>query len=166
MTDLAQDIFHRADTSGSKTLSRDEIKKMFKELQMSISKKELNDLIARYDKDKSGEISFDEFKEMITELLRKQELVPLFKQYAKEYQANVYDAPAMTLNELVNFMRKEQKQETSIRNLLTLSDNFKGKDPDEPCISFDDFVAIIFSMRNIILNPEHSYVYQVINAIL
>ncbi len=162
MTDLAQDLFHRADTSGSKSLSKDEIKKMFKELQISANKKELNEIILRYDKDRSGEISFDEFKDMITELLRKNELVPLFKKYAKEYQDGVYDVPAMTLTELVAFLRKEQKQDTSIRNVLTLSDSFKTKGPDEPCISFDDFVAIIFSMSNLILNPEHACVYQVI----
>lgn len=162
MTDLAQDIFHRADTSGSKSLSKDEIRKMFKELQISMTKKDLNDIFVKYDKDKSGEISFDEFKDMITELLRKSELIPLFKTYAREFKEGSFDTPAMTLEELVKFLRVEQKQEASIRDVFQLSDSFKSKDPKEPCLSFDDFVAVIFSMNNMILNPEHTYVYQVI----
>ena len=49
---------------------------------------------------------------MIQELLRKDELLPLFKKYAQGYKEGIaLDQPLMTINELRKFFKGEQGQE-------------------------------------------------------
>ncbi|XP_063719456.1 neo-calmodulin-like [Symsagittifera roscoffensis] len=62
--DLEQ-VFRLFDTDNSGTVSTEEMKKVFKEVDPKISKKELDELIAEADPDNSGKIDLAEFKHMM-----------------------------------------------------------------------------------------------------
>lgn len=103
-----------------------------------------------------------EFRELINEIFRKKELVPIFQKYTeKNYQRNVFDIPLMSLNQYLEFMRVEQNQTASIRDLKYLGDKLKNVSPDEKSLSFDDFSGLVFSINNSVFNPKHIDLYQV-----
>ena len=159
---FAHEIFARADRNGTKLLDRGEIKQIFKDLQIYAKKKKINEIIDRYDYNKDGNIDFDEFKILVKELLRKEELVPIFKKYSPGWLSNNYSEPSMTLLQLHQFFQTEQKQELTLDELRSMNEKFKDVHSAQPCVSFDLFNDLIFSMLNTIFNAELSTQYQVI----
>jgi hypothetical protein len=123
--------------------------------------KKVNDIIDKYDFNKNGTIDFGEFQELVKMLLRKDELIPLFKKYTVGWLTEDYDSPTMTLIQLLRFFQEEQKQELTIEEIRKLNDTFAEVSPAKPCISFDQFCDLIFSMVNTIFNPERSIEFQV-----
>ena len=128
--------------------------------------RKLNDIIDKYDTNKNGTIDFEEFKELVKLLLRKDELIPLFQKYTVGWLKEDYDSPAMTLIELLRFFQEEQKQELTIDEIRKLHSSFKDVSPAKPCISFDQFGDLLFSLVNTIFNPERSIGFQVIKIVL
>jgi len=157
---LAHEIFARADRNGTKLLDRGEIKQIFKDLQIYAKKKKINEIIDRYDYNKDGNIDFDEFKILVKELLRKEELVPIFKRYSPGWLSHNFSEPSMTLLQLHQFFQNEQKQELTLDELRGMNEKFKDIHPTQPCISFDLFNDLLFSMLNTIFNAELSTQYQ------
>lgn len=158
---LARDIFARADADGTKTLNKHEIRQIFKDMQIYMKNKKVNDIIDKYDFNKNGTIDFGEFQELVKMLLRKDELIPLFKKYTVGWLTEDYDSPTMTLIQLLRFFQEEQKQELTIEEIRKFDDSFADVSPAKPCISFDQFCDLIFSMLNTIFNPERSIEFQV-----
>ena len=161
-TVLAREIFNRADLDGTKNLDKGEVKDMLKGLQIYVKNKEIDSFFQKYDVDKNKKIDIKEFEVFVTELLRKEELAPLFKQYCSLYHEKRYSEPAMNLFELLNFFQQEQGQAITLATLRKLNKSFESIQATKPCISFDFFCNLIFSQRNTIFNPEYSYKYQVI----
>ena len=67
----------------------------------------------------------------------------------------------MTLMQLHQFFQNEQKQELTLDELRSMNDKFKDIHPTQPCVSFDLFNDLLFSMLNTIFNAELSTQYQV-----
>lgn len=51
---MAKEIFIRADADGSNCLSRNEIKKIFRELHMKVNNKSMKEMFEKYDFNKNG----------------------------------------------------------------------------------------------------------------
>jgi hypothetical protein len=106
-----------------------------------------------------------EFREMINEIFRKKELISIFKDYTKEnYRSGVYDLPLMSLNQYLEFLKREQNQTSAnLRDLKYLGDKLKNVSPNEPSLSFDDFSGLLFSASNSLFNSKHADIHQVQN---
>lgn len=138
-----------------------------KRMRVNIDDKTLNQRFQGFDKVKNGTIDRKGFDTFIQTLLRKQELFKLFTQYALGYKG-IDDEPVMTIQELMNFYREEQKTDITEKEALEIVNwlkkgsvstfhNFKKI----PKLSFYDFGTLIFSNQNLIFNSEHAHVYQV-----
>ena len=160
-TVLAREIFNRADIDGTKSLDKSEVRGMLKGLQIYVKNKEIDSFFEMYDIDKNKRIDIKEFEVFVTELLRKEELLPLFKKCCALHGERRRSEPSMTLLELLKFFQEEQTQSITLATLRKLNTNFEVIPATKPCISFDFFCTLIFSQRNTIFNPEHSYNYQV-----
>ena len=104
---IARDLFDKADVNNDKLLEKDEIKQILKKMQISIDNKTLNARFSAFDKDKNGVFDKREFDLFIQSLLRKNELIPLFSKYAKDYNG-VDDMSVMATDELIRFYKEEQ----------------------------------------------------------
>ena len=74
--DLAMKIetlFETIDSDGSGVIDKFELRDALEELEITLRPKELQDLVKKYDTDKSGTIDFEEFLSMIKELVAKAE---------------------------------------------------------------------------------------------
>lgn len=160
-TMIARDIFIRADIDGTKALDKNEIRMMLKELQIYVKNKEITAIFERYDSDKNAKIDMQEFETFITELFRKEELIPIFEKYAPNFRDGEYDQPVMSLFELLKFFNDEQKQMVTLASLRKIHKSFEHINATKSCISFDVFGSLIFSLKNTIFNPNNSYQYQV-----
>lgn len=158
---LIREMFLKADTDGTKTLDKGEVKELLKSLQIYMRNKEINQIFEKYDADKNKKIDMQEFENFVIEMTRKMELLPLYRQYAALYVEGEYQEPSMTLFELLKFFSVEQNQIINLETLRKLSDSFAHISATKPCISFDFFGVIIFSSRNTIFNSDMSYIYQV-----
>jgi len=155
-------MFLKADVDGTKTLDRNEVKELLKDLQLYMRNKEINGIFEKYDSNKDNKIDIDEFETFVIELTRKKELLPIFRKYASHYIPGEFVEPAMNLFDLMKFFHVEQKQMITLDDLRRLSPTFEHTNSLKPCISFDSFGNIIFSLRNTIFDPDKSYLYQVI----
>jgi hypothetical protein len=160
--DIAREIFAKADINGSDNLSKSETLQIMKDLQLHISKTEFERVYAKYDKDGNKNLDKSEFQNLIVELFRKEELVSLFAKYAKGFQAQQFEIPSMTVNELKEFYAKEQFEVPDISNLNLPKEVINQTNPDLKCISFDDFNAVIYSAKNVGFKKNHESVYQVL----
>ena len=158
---LAKEFFDIADTDGTKALDRKEVHKLLKDLQLYVKKNEIEHLFKIYDANKNDEIEMIEFERFITELFRKDELVPIFKKYASAYVEGEFETPAMSLFDLAKFFREEQQQLITIAEARKIHPSFENVFAMKPCITFDFFGCLIFSMKNTIINPINSFVHQV-----
>lgn len=165
---MAKDIFNKADRDGSKQLSKDEMKKILRELQIDADQKYFKEIYKQYDADGNGLMDKKEFDHMLKALFEKKELIPLFKTYAKKFDETKKDEPCMTFQELQQFYKIEQNVEATVEELSKIFEMINKENPaaDEATgatqmISFYDFSTIIFSRWNLIFNPEKSGVYQV-----
>ena len=163
---LAREIFNRADIDGTKSLDKVEVRGMLRSLQIYVKNKEIDSFFEAYDMDKNGRIEIKEFEVFVTELLRKEELMPLFEKYCALQSQRRESEPSMTLSELLRFFQEEQAQSIMLVTLRKLNTNFENIGETKPCISFDFFCTLIFSQKNTIFNPEHSYQYQAYNISL
>jgi Ca2+-binding EF-hand superfamily protein len=170
--EIARNLFSKADLNDDNILNKDEMRKIMKQMQINIDNKTFNQKFEAFDKDKNGVIDKKEFNNFIQTLMRKPELLPLFKKYASEYNG-VDDAPVMTPQELVRFYKEEQKMEILEQEALEIIDKLKNGSVSSYAnfekihrMSFYDFSALIFSNVNLIFNSEHVNVYQVAVSVL
>ena len=71
-----------ADLDGSKKLDFEEICKIYKSMQIDIiSKKYLRKIFDKYDKNKDGGIDVNELENLFRDIMKKTELIDIFKQY-------------------------------------------------------------------------------------
>lgn len=159
-------MFLRADVDGTKTLDRNEVRDLLKDLQLYMRNKEINAIFDKYDNNKDNKIDIEEFETFVIELARKKELLPIFRKYASHYVEGNFIGPAMNLFDLLKFFHVEQKQTLTLEDLRRLSPNFEHTNSTKPCISFDFFGNIIFSLRNTIFDSDKSYLYQVTRIII
>lgn len=158
---LAKEFFDVADTDGTKALDKKEMQKFLKDLQLYVKKNEIELLWKTYDANKDNEIDPVEFERFITELFRKDELILVFKKYASAYVQGDYETPQMSLFDLVKFFQEEQKQTITIAEARKIHPSFETVFAMKPCITFDFFGCLMFSMKNTIINPVNSFVHQV-----
>lgn len=137
------------------------MQKLLKDLQLYVKKNEIDKLFQKYDLNRNDEFEMMEFERMITELYRKSELMPVFKKYASAYVEGEYETPAMSLFDLVKFFQEEQRQTITIAEARKIHPSFEIVFAMKPCITFDFFGCLIFSMKNTIINPINSFVHQV-----
>jgi len=159
--EFAKEIFARADKNGSKTIDKNELKQIFKDLQIYVKNKRINEIMDKYDYNKNGKIDFDEFKALVKELLKKEELVPIFKRYCPSWNDNNLNEPVMSLEMFQKFFEEEQHQSINIDQIRAFHYSLEEISPILPAISFDLFCDFLFSMMNTIFKVRHSYNYQV-----
>jgi Ca2+-binding EF-hand superfamily protein len=130
---------------------------------MNVKAKDVDNLIKTFDADNNKKIDITEFFTMMNVLFRKDELKDIYKKYAPKYDGND-SKPYMSLNELLNFLKTEQKdQHTTLKQLRFMSEKLKKVGADEAIIHFDDFAGYLFSNINSVFDPEHQHEYQVNN---
>jgi Ca2+-binding EF-hand superfamily protein len=73
---LLRPFFKVYDVDNSNSLQLDELRVLFEDLGESLSKQEVNDIFVKFDKDRNGEIEYDEFVEGICEYILQQRDAP------------------------------------------------------------------------------------------
>lgn len=164
---MARELFEVADKDGDQKLNKEEVRKFLKTNQIDISKKEFNDRFDAFDIDKNGTIDQKEFIILMQNLQRKEELLPVFTKYAKEYNGKD-DEPVMSISELIQFYKYEQATDLSqdqakeffeLLKKVSVSGNPQNQRIEK--ISFHDFGTLIFSDWNSAFNPQHRQVHMV-----
>lgn len=166
---MARNYFEKADQDDNRSLDKNEIKKILKKMQISIDNKTLEARFNAFDHDKNGTFDMKEFEKFVQYLLRKPELLGLFKQYAKAYNG-VDDQPVMTAAELAKFYKQEQKIDLAEQEAENIISRLKNNSvtplhrdyKQVQKVSFYDFGTLIFSDLNLAFKSEHHGVYQVI----
>ena len=165
MSAIGNEVFSKADKDGSKTLTKDEVKKMLREMQLNVDKKSFNEIYQKFDADKNGLLDKNEFNLFLQTLMEKKELISLFKKYAKAFDENKKSEPCMTFEELQKFYSIEQNYNLQLdeiketASMIKSDPAFKGSNKD--LISFYEFSSLIFSEWNTIFNPKRKEVFQV-----
>ena len=166
MAAISADVFSKADKDGSKTLTKDEVRKLLREMQLNVDRKAFNDIFQTFDADKNGMLDKKEFYLFLHTLMEKKELIPIFKKYAKAFDEKKKNEPCMTFEELQQFYLKEQHTNLSLDELKEMAEIIRKDDPtvnqsNEDFLSFYDFSALIFSLWNTVFDPLRREIFQV-----
>ncbi len=160
------EVFNKADKDGDKTLTKDEVRKMLREMQLSVDKKSFNEIYQKFDIDKNGLLDRNEFNLFIQTLMEKKELIPLFQKYAKAFDEKKKNEPCMTIEELQQFYYSEQHLHLKVEEIKEIASIIKEEDPafaqsKTELISFYEFSSLIFSNWNEVFNPRRKEIFQV-----
>lgn len=82
-------VFGKYDTSGDGSIDADEMATVFKDMGLDLDAEQVAAVISEVDKDKSGEIEFDEFCAMWAVLSKKKKLIN-YREYLKPEQVTSY----------------------------------------------------------------------------
>ena len=163
---VANEFFTLADKDGDKKLAKDEIRTILLKMHINIHKKAFDVKFDEFDEDKNGVIDKHEFGYFMQHLLRKEELLLLFKKHAKRFTGDP-GAAVMNLNELINFYQVEQDtvlpRDEATEIIARIKDECLSptRSSARHFLSFHEFSALIFSNWNLIFNPELRSPHQV-----
>ena len=176
---IAQKLFIQADKDGSKTLTFEETKKILQQLHIEITKDYLKTLFLKYDKDKNNAIDLKEFQDIISDITQKREILDIFKEFSAEASSNIprnnnydRDKQMMTDEELINFFKVCQKDQTNIEEIRSLilclrevssqkslnqlmndHSTIARETKNKVKISISEFTSLLFTANNSIFNP-------------
>ena len=120
----------------------------------------------KYDTNRSKNIDLNEFQQIIDDITKKPELIPVFKDYTEEANKQFEEKrPMMYPKELKIFFEKVQKQRLTMESILEIIDEYqdpadKENNPEKK-ISFKTFRDLLFSQNNSIFKSERTDVFQV-----
>mmetsp|Transcript_39467 Transcript_39467/g.35220 ORF Transcript_39467/g.35220 Transcript_39467/m.35220 type:complete len:170 (-) Transcript_39467:1564-2073(-) len=140
-----------------------EVKKILQEMHMKVKTSQLKELYEKYDANKNGTIDLDEFKIMIKELLRKDEVTEIYKKYASKYKAGEFTKKQMTLLDLQKFFKVENNEKLTTDEISEFLPGLDSVGEEDLSISCDDFHDIILSVHNLAFNRKHRNIYMDMN---
>lgn len=136
-TEHVKELFNMFDADGGGTIDTDELTQAFVALGISDTKEEIERLVREIDTDGSGEIEFEEFQEMIDQLLGQRDSV---EEMMKAFTYFADGKERITLNDIrkvcidIGDMRAEQ----FLQEMFIIGDTDK-----DGVISFQDFKALM-----------------------
>merc|ERR1719210_1720897 len=82
--ELVRSHFHKADLDGDMFLEFDELRKLFKNMNIKMQGQYLEHIFKKFDKDNNGRICQEEFHQLFNMLMIKESLSKYFEQYSIE----------------------------------------------------------------------------------
>lgn len=112
-----QNKFNHLDSDSSGRLDIEEVHSLLKELQISLKKHQLKEFVKQNDKNNDQQLDFEEFFNFYLDLVKKEELIPIFTKYCAQFRKKSeksdndthkkYYKALMTKIEFTEFMRHE-----------------------------------------------------------
>jgi hypothetical protein len=160
-SNIAKDVFAAIDKQGDHKLDKNEMFSALKRMRIHITKQHCDELFNQTDVDKNGSIDYSEFLTLCKKLSRREELLPLYKKYCKNFQPGQEESPLMTIDELIQFYQTEQNQVVTRSAALEIVNNSKEENEAKTAgVSFLNFTSILFSKRNSAFNEAYANEYQ------
>ncbi|XP_061791484.1 1-phosphatidylinositol 4,5-bisphosphate phosphodiesterase delta-1-like [Nerophis lumbriciformis] len=145
----------KADKNKDDKLSMSEVKKFMRLINADVEDSYADMLFEQCDKSKSGFLAGKEIQHFYDLLTYREAIDVIYQEYAKS-------AGAMSPEDLVEFLMKEQREKTTLEDANKIIDKFE---PDEKAkaknvLSKDGFLMYLHHPDALIMDPEHKEVYQ------
>ncbi|KAK9465645.1 PLC-like phosphodiesterase [Lipomyces arxii] len=128
---------------GEEYLSYEGVERLARRLHVNCSKQYLRDKFTEADKNKSGYLTFDEFREFVKMLKHRREVVEIFKHVCKvtaETESEEHEDGTMTYDMFRNFLTIIQKQSVDERLILKAYYKFANDQQHFTVDSFSDYL--------------------------
>jgi len=139
--------FNLFDKNGSGTISSQEIRVALTALGFSMTNEEIQSLILKYDHEKYGEISFDEFTEIIqnkiSQLLPKEQLIRAFHNLDSDRNGSISLTDLIRISESLGEEISRDELREIIMSARGQTSNFDIHTKDVGEITQQEFVAAI-----------------------
>ncbi|KAM9791219.1 1-phosphatidylinositol 4,5-bisphosphate phosphodiesterase delta-1-like isoform X1 [Syngnathus typhle] len=145
----------KADKNKDNKLSVSEIKSFLRLINIDVDDDYADMIFEKCDKSKSGYLFGEEIKDFYDLLTYREEIDIIYQAYARS-------AGVMSLENLVEFMLTEQKEMTTLDDAHKIIEKFEPdeKAKEKKVLTKDGFLIYLHHPDALILNPEHTEVYQ------
>uniref|UniRef100_A0AAQ5YX00 Phosphoinositide phospholipase C n=1 Tax=Amphiprion ocellaris TaxID=80972 RepID=A0AAQ5YX00_AMPOC len=145
----------KADKNKDDKLSESEVKNFLRLINIEVDDDYAEMLFKKCDKSKSGYLAGEEIEHFYDLLTQREEIDVIYGEYAKT-------TGFMSPQNLVDFLMKEQRGKATLADAHKIIEKYE---PDEHAkekklLSKDGFLMYLHHPEAMILNPEHSEVYQ------
>uniref|UniRef100_A0A3Q1G5W5 Phosphoinositide phospholipase C n=1 Tax=Acanthochromis polyacanthus TaxID=80966 RepID=A0A3Q1G5W5_9TELE len=145
----------KADKNKDDKLSESEVKNFLRLINIEVDDDYAEMLFKKCDKSKSGYLAGEEIEHFYDLLTHREEIDVIYGEYAKT-------TGFMSPQNLVDFLMKEQRMKATLADAHKIIEKYE---PDEhvkekKLLSKDGFLMYLHHPGAMILNPEHSEVYQ------
>uniref|UniRef100_A0AAQ6AFX7 Phosphoinositide phospholipase C n=1 Tax=Amphiprion ocellaris TaxID=80972 RepID=A0AAQ6AFX7_AMPOC len=149
------DCLRKADKNKDDKLSESEVKNFLRLINIEVDDDYAEMLFKKCDKSKSGYLAGEEIEHFYDLLTQREEIDVIYGEYAKT-------TGFMSPQNLVDFLMKEQRGKATLADAHKIIEKYE---PDEHAkekklLSKDGFLMYLHHPEAMILNPEHSEVYQ------
>ncbi|XP_049603043.1 1-phosphatidylinositol 4,5-bisphosphate phosphodiesterase delta-1 isoform X2 [Syngnathus scovelli] len=145
----------KADKNKDNKLSVSEIKSFLRLINIDVDDDYADMIFEKCDKSKSGYLFGEEIKDFYDLLTYREEIDIIYQEYARS-------AGLMSSENLVEFMLKEQREMTTLDDAHKIIEKFEPdeKAKEKKVLTKDGFLIYLHHPDALILNPEHTEVYQ------
>ncbi|XP_077412514.1 1-phosphatidylinositol 4,5-bisphosphate phosphodiesterase delta-1b isoform X2 [Vanacampus margaritifer] len=145
----------KADENKDNKLSVSEVKRFLRLINIDVDDDYADMLFEKCDKSKSGYLSGEEIKDFYDLLTFREEIDVIYKTYARS-------AGVMSSENLVEFLRKEQREMPTLADAHKIIDKFEPdeKAKEKKVLTKDGFLIYLHHPDALILDPQHMDVYQ------
>uniref|UniRef100_A0A8C6LMD0 Phosphoinositide phospholipase C n=1 Tax=Nothobranchius furzeri TaxID=105023 RepID=A0A8C6LMD0_NOTFU len=145
----------KADKNKDDKLSPSEVKSFLRLINIEMDDDYADMLFKKCDKSNSGYLDGEEIAHLYDLLTNREEIDVIYGEYAKT-------TGFMSADNLVGFLMKEQREKATLADAQKIIEKYE---PDEQAkekklLSKDGFLMYLHNVEAMILNPEHSEVYQ------
>ncbi|XP_037133001.1 1-phosphatidylinositol 4,5-bisphosphate phosphodiesterase delta-1-like isoform X1 [Syngnathus acus] len=146
---------NKADKNKDNKLSVSEIKSFLRLINIDVDDDYADMIFEKCDKSKSGYLFGEEIKDFYDLLTYREEIDIIYQAYARS-------AGVMSTENLVEFMLKEQREMTTLDDAHKIIEKFEPdeKAKEKKVLTKDGFLIYLHHPDALILNPEHTEVYQ------
>ncbi len=128
------------------TIGLAELKKFCSKINCKVNNSSLRDKFTKYDKLNTGEIGFDDFCNILQELMLGNKSL-----YQSTFSRYCEDGKRVTLNEFAEFLSQEQQESISVTDTAEKMRHFlqdPARDVEEPYFTLSEFLDYLFSKEN------------------